>query len=123
MNPSPLLIADPKAEYVAHADEIRAAVDRVLGSGHYILGPEVEAFEKEFADYLGGGHVIGVANGTEAIELALRAVGVTRGDSVATVANTVSATVAAIEQIGARPVFVEIEPATMVMSAVDSSPR
>jgi dTDP-4-amino-4,6-dideoxygalactose transaminase len=112
-----LLTADPKADYLAHADEIRLAIDRVLVGGHYILGPEVEAFEREFADYLGGGQTIGVANGTEAIELALRAVGVQRGDAVATVANTVSATVAAIEQIGARPVFVEIEADTMVMSA------
>ncbi|ACB77274.1 DegT/DnrJ/EryC1/StrS family aminotransferase [Opitutus terrae] len=113
----PLLTADPKASYLAHAAEIRAAIDRVLASGHYILGPEVEAFEREFATAQGGGHVIGVANGTEAIELALRAIGVQRGDAVATVANTVSATAAAIEQIGARLTFVEIDAATMVMSA------
>ncbi|MEO6873825.1 MAG: DegT/DnrJ/EryC1/StrS family aminotransferase [Opitutaceae bacterium] len=112
----PLLTADPHAGFLAHADEIRAAVDRVLAGGRYILGPEVEAFEREFAAYHGGGHVVGVANGTEALELALRAVGVNAGDRVATVANTASATAAAIQQIGARPVFVEIEPATMVMS-------
>jgi dTDP-4-amino-4,6-dideoxygalactose transaminase len=112
-----LLTADPKAGFLAHADEIRAAIERVLASGHYILGPEVEAFEREFAAYQGGGDAVGVANGTEAIELALRAVGVGRDDAVATVANTVSATVAAIEQIGARAVFVEIEEATMTMSA------
>lgn len=111
-----LLTADPKAGFEAHAAEIRAAVERVLSSGHYILGPEGEAFEREFAAYHGGGVVLGVANGTEAIELALRAVGVDRGDRVATVANTVSATVAAIEQLGARPVYVEIEDATMTMS-------
>jgi dTDP-4-amino-4,6-dideoxygalactose transaminase len=111
-----LLTADPKADFLAHAAEIRAAIDRVLAGGHYILGPEVDAFEREFADYLGGGQAVGVANGTEAIELALRAVGVQRGDAVATVANTVSATVSAIEQIGARPVFVEIDADTMVMA-------
>jgi aminotransferase EvaB len=111
-----LLTADPKAGYLAHAHEIRAAIDRVLASGHYILGPEVEEFEREFADYHGGGYAIGVANGTEALELALRAVGVDFGDVVITVANTVSATVSAIQQIGARPVFVEIEPDTMLMS-------
>ncbi len=111
-----LLTADPRAGFCAHADAIRAAVERVLTSGRYILGPEVEAFESEFAVYLGGGHAVGVANGTEALELALRAVGVRRGDAVATVANTVSATAAAIEQIGAEPVFVEIDPATMLMS-------
>jgi dTDP-4-amino-4,6-dideoxygalactose transaminase len=112
----PLLTADPAANFRAHAGEIRAAIDRVLADGHYILGPEVEAFEREFADYHGGGHTLGVANGTEALELALRAVGVQRGDAVATVANTASATVAAIAEIGARPVFVEIDEATMTMS-------
>ena len=112
-----LLTADPKTGFLAHAEEIRDAIERVLASGHYILGPEVEAFEEEWAAYLGGGYTSGVANGTEAIELALRAVGVQRGDLVATVANTVSATAAAIEQIGAKLAFVEIDPATMTMSA------
>jgi aminotransferase EvaB len=113
---SPLLTADPKAGYLAHAEEIRAAIDRVLAGGHYILGPEVEAFEREFAADHGGGEVVGAANGTDALELALRAVGIKAGDTVATVANTVTATVSAIEQIGARPVFVEIEAGTMLMS-------
>jgi dTDP-4-amino-4,6-dideoxygalactose transaminase len=112
-----LLTADPKAGFLAHAHEIRAAIDRVLASGHYILGPEVAAFEEEFAAYHGGGYVVGVANGTEALELALRSVGVDYGDAVITVANTVSATVSAIQQIGARPVYVEIDPETMLMSA------
>lgn len=112
-----LLPADPKAEFLSLAPEIRSAIERVLLSGHYILGPEVDAFEAEFSRYLGTGHTLGVANGTEAIELALRACGVGLGDRVATVANTVTATVSAIEQIGARPVLVEIDPATMVMSA------
>lgn len=111
-----LLTADPKASYQAHADEIRAAIERVLASGRYILGEEVAAFEREFALYLGGGFSVGVANGTEALELALRAVGVSRGQKVATVANTATATVTAIEQIGAEPVFVEIEEDTMLMS-------
>ncbi|GAB1488548.1 DegT/DnrJ/EryC1/StrS family aminotransferase [Opitutaceae bacterium] len=112
-----LLPADPKAEFLAHAPEIRAAIERVLLSGHYILGPEVEAFEMEFSRYLGVDHSVGVANGTEAIELALRAAGVAPGDRVVTVANTVTATISAIEQMGARPVFVEIDPDTMVMSS------
>ena len=72
-------------------------MDRVLASGQYILGPEVAAFESAFAEYLGGGFTIGVANGTDAIEIALRAVGVRPGDAVITVANTVSATAAAIQ--------------------------
>ncbi len=117
MSERPLLqVADPGAEFLRHEAAIRAAIDRVLRSGHYILGTEVDAFEQEFAAYLEGGHVIGVANGTEALELALRAVGVRPGDLVATVANTVSATVAAIQQMGARPVFVEIDAVTMLMS-------
>ncbi len=113
-----LLPADPKASYNAHAAEIRSAIERVLVSGQYILGPEVEAFENEFAAYQEGGYTVGVANGTEAIELALRALGVGAGDFVATVANTVTATVSAIEQIGARPIFVEIDPVTLTMSPV-----
>ena len=117
-----LLTADPKSDYLAHADAIHAAIERVLASGVYILGPEVAAFEAEFAAYQGGGYTLGVANGTEGIELALRALGVTRGDRVATVANTVTATVSAIEQIGAVPVFVEIDPVTLLMdpSALES---
>ena len=112
----PLMTADPRAGYLAHAEEIRGAIDRVLSGGRYILGPEVEAFEQEFAAYHGGGNVVGVANGTEALELALRAVGVGAGDVVLTVANTVTATASAIEQIGAKPVFVEIDSDTMLMS-------
>jgi len=112
-----LLTADPKAGYTAHAEEIDAAIARVLASGHYILGPEVAAFEAEFAAYHGSGEAVSVANGTDALELALAALGIGAGDRVATAANTVSATVAAIEQRGAIPDFVEIEPDTMVMSA------
>ena len=111
-----LATADPRAAFSAHAEEIREAIERVLSSGQYILGPEVAAFEEEFARYLGGGFSIGVGSGTDALEIALRAAGIGAGDRVATVANTVSATVAAIQQIGARPQFVEIDPATQVMS-------
>lgn len=112
-----LQTADPGASYRAHSTGIHAAIDRVLASGQYVLGAEVEAFESEFAEYLGGGHAVGVANGTDALELALRAAGVGGGDVVATVANTVSATAAAINAIGAIPRFVEIDADTMVMSA------
>jgi dTDP-4-amino-4,6-dideoxygalactose transaminase len=114
----PLLTADPKSGFLAHAEEIRSAIEGVLASGFYILGPQVSAFEREFAGYHGesGVEAVGVANGTDALELALRAVGVEAGDTVATVANTVSATAAAIQQIGAYPLFVEIDPETMLMS-------
>lgn len=110
-----LLTADPKAGYLVHAAEIQSAMNRVLASGHYILGPEVAAFEQEFAAYHGGGQVVTVANGTDALELALRALGVKEGDLVATVANTVSATAAAIQQAGARPVYVEVDAITLTM--------
>ncbi len=117
MQNSPVHSADPKSGYLAQRAEIDAAVRRVLESGRYILGAEVEAFEKEFAAYLGTPAVAGVANGTDAIDLALRAAGAGPGDRVATVANTVSATAAAIVAAGAEPVFVGIEPDTMLMDA------
>ncbi len=115
--PKPLSSADPKATYLAAQTEIEAAIARVLASGVYIHGPEVAAFEREFAQYLGAASVAGVANGTDALELALRALGIGPGDQVATVANTVTATAAAIVAVGAEPVFVEIEADTMLMSA------
>ena len=80
------------------ADEIAAAMRRVADSGWYILGPEVEAFEREFADFHGVAHAIGVASGTDAIELALRAAGIGKGDEVISVAHTALATVTAIER-------------------------
>jgi dTDP-4-amino-4,6-dideoxygalactose transaminase len=113
---SKIIHLDPKAGYLAAAAEIDAAVHRVLQSGQYILGAETEAFEKEFAAYLGVGGCVGVANGTDALELALRAAGIGPGDKVVTVANTVTATAAAITAAGATPVFVDIDPATMLIS-------
>ncbi|HLP26710.1 MAG TPA: aminotransferase class V-fold PLP-dependent enzyme, partial [Acidobacteriota bacterium] len=115
--PRRIFSADPKAGYCTAKPEIDAAIARVLDSGTYIHGRELTAFEAEFAQFLGATGCVGVANGTDAIELALRALGVGAGDRVATVANTVSATVAAIVATGAEPVFVEIDPATMLMDA------
>lgn len=111
------LPADPKAGYRAAEAEIDEAIRRVMHSGHYILGPETEAFEREFAAWLGAAGAVGVANGTDALELALRAAGIGAGDKVVTVANTVSATAAAIVATGATPLYVEIEPGTMLMDA------
>ena len=113
--PRGLQTADPGASYRAAAGEIQEAIRRVLESGHYILGPEVEAFEREFSAYLGVAHAVTVANGTDAVELALRAAGVKPGDRVLTVANTATATVAAIELSGARAEFVDVDPRTMTM--------
>ncbi len=92
-----------------HADEIAAAMRRVADSGWYILGPEVEAFEAEFAEYHDVPFAVGVASGTDAIELALRAGDVGPGDEVITAAHTAMATVTAIENTGAAPVLADID--------------
>ena len=91
------------------APEINEAIRRVADSGWYILGPEVEAFESEFAAYHGVKHAVGVASGTDAIELALRAGGIGPGDEVITVSHTAMATATAIECAGATPVLVDID--------------
>ena len=105
-----ILCANPSAQFQAHQEEIEAAVLRVMRGERYILGTEVAALEKEFAEYIGTTHAIGVANGTDAIELALRALGIGPGDEVVTVSHTAVATIAAIESAGATPVLVDIDP-------------
>ena len=112
MNPPPVTVpqANPGAAYRALQDEIDAAVARVLQSGGYILGQELKAFEAAFAGWLGTTGAIGCGNGTDALELALRALGVGPGMSVVTVSHTAVATVAAIEAVGATPLLVDIEP-------------
>ncbi|HEY7579367.1 MAG TPA: DegT/DnrJ/EryC1/StrS family aminotransferase [Acetobacteraceae bacterium] len=102
--------ANPGAGYRALQAEIDAAVARVLHSGWYILGQEVRAFEAEFAAWLGTAAAVGCGNGTDALALALRALGAGPGTSVATVSHTAVATVAAIEMVGATPILVDIEP-------------
>jgi dTDP-3-amino-3,4,6-trideoxy-alpha-D-glucose transaminase len=97
--------------------EIRAAIDRVLASGRYILGPEVQAFETEFADYIGAAHAIGVANGTDAITIALRAMGVGPGDEVVVPSFSFYASAEAIPATGATPVFCDIDPETYCVTA------
>ncbi|HQR33875.1 MAG TPA: DegT/DnrJ/EryC1/StrS family aminotransferase [Blastocatellia bacterium] len=108
--------SDPKASYLAHQPGIDEAIRQTLDSGWYILGKQVAAFEQEFAAYIGVEHCVGVANGTDAIELALRACGVGPGDAVITVSHTAVATVAAIELAGAEPLMVDIDPATFTIS-------
>ena len=98
-------------------DELRGAIDRVLASESYILGPEVSAFEREFADYCGARHAIGVANGTEAITIALRAMGVGPGDEVVVPSFTFYASAEAIPPTGATPVFCDIDPDTYCVTA------
>ncbi len=106
---------DYQAEYANERAEILAAVDRVFGSGTLILGPSVRAFEQEFAAYCGSAHGVGVDNGTNAIFLALRALGVGPGDEVVTVANTAVPTVSAIVQAGATPRFVDVDEETALL--------
>src|SRR5215467_13205619 len=106
---------DPGAAYFARRAEIDAAIAHVLEGGAYILGADVEGFEKRFADFIGVAHAIGVASGTDAIELALRACGIGAGDLVFTVSHTAVATVAAIERAGATAVLIDIEPGGFCM--------
>lgn len=103
-------LASPLAQYRSHESAINTAITRVLESGTYILGREVETFEAAFADYCRTGHAIGVASGTDALVLALRALGVGSGDEVITVSHTAVATVAAVLATGATPVLVDIDP-------------
>lgn len=103
---------DLKAPHVELRDDIDAAITRVLDSGWYILGPEVEAFEAEYAAYCQASHAVGVANGLDALHLALRAMGVGPGDEVIVPSNTYIATWLAVSQCGATPVPVEPVEAT-----------
>jgi dTDP-4-amino-4,6-dideoxygalactose transaminase len=101
--------ADPRAAYLSRKQEIDAAIAGVLARGSYILGDEVSAFEREFAAYLGVKHCVGVASGTDALHLALRACGIGPGDEVVTVSHTAVATVAAVEMSGATPVLADVD--------------
>ena len=114
-----ILQNDIGAGYRARRGEIDAAVARVLASGWYILGAEVEAFEREFAGWLGVPYAVGVANGTDALALALRGLGIGPGCAVVTVSHTAVATVAAIEMVGATPVLVDIDPRSYCMCPDD----
>lgn len=109
----PLL--DLGAQYEEIGAELEAAVVAVLRSGHYVLGEEVASFERSFAAYCGTRHAVAVNTGTSALHLSLLAAGIGRGDEVITTPFTFVATVAAILYVGARPVFVDIDPVTMTL--------
>ena len=96
--------------------ELQQRVESVIASGHFILGPEVEAFERELASYLGVGHVVGVANGTDAITISLLALGIGPGDDVVVPSFTFYASAEAIPHTGARPVFCDIDPETFCVT-------
>src|SRR5712691_5057753 len=106
---------DLRAQLDEIRDELDAAIARVIDSGQFILGPEVEAFELEFANYCGVAHAIGTNSGTSALHLALLAAGVGPGDEVITVSLTFWATVAAVLYTGATPVLVDVDPKTCNM--------
>ena len=106
----------PLAAYRTTRARIDRAIARVLKSGRYILGPEVEAFEREFAAYIGCRHAVGVGSGTDALVLALRALGLPPGTLVVTVSHTAVATVAAIELAGLTPLLLDIDPATYTLA-------
>ncbi len=107
--------SDLKLQYLSLKEELDASIQRVLDSGWFILGQEVDAFEEEFAAYVGARHAVGVGSGTEALHLGLLACDVGPGDEVITVSHTAVATVAAIDLTGARPIFVDIEPRSYTM--------
>ncbi len=108
---------DTSTPLVSLREPLRRAIDGVLASERYILGPEVSSFEEEFAAYCGVSHAVGVANGTDAITIALRAMGVGPGDDVVVPSFTFYASAEAIPPTGARPVFCDIDPHTYCLTA------
>src|SRR3954464_7106400 len=113
----PVPLFDPATPLVALRDEIDAAIARVLDAKQFILGPEVGAFESELPAYVGAPHAVGVANGTEALTIALRALGVGPGDDVVVPSFTFYASAEAIPPTGARPVFCDVDPETFTVTA------
>lgn len=108
---------DLKSEYAELRDEILPALDRICRESAFVQGPEVEAFEKEFAEFCGTRHCVALSNGTAALHLGLLALGVQPGDEVITTPNTFLATAEAITYCGAQPVLVDIDPATANIDA------
>ncbi len=108
--------ANPGASYAAQKADIDAAIAQLLQSGRYILGEPVAQFERDFAAFVGVKHSVGVASGTDAIELALRALGIGTGQAVIAPSQTAVATIAAIERAGARPVMIDVDPKTYTIS-------
>jgi len=106
-------LIDVKAQYAPLIPELKERFGEVLESGRFIFGPEVEAFEREAAEYLGVPHALGVANGTDALVLSLEAMGIGAGDEVICPAFTFYATPESIARVGATPVFADIDPVTM----------
>lgn len=108
-------LSSPGTQVRALEEPLREAIEQVLQGDRFVLGPNLNALESEFSAFIGTSHSVGVANGTEAIALTLKALGIGRGDEVITVAHTALATVAAIVMTGANPVLIDVDPTTLVM--------
>ena len=108
-------VMNVQRQYASLQEELDSAALEVLHSGGYILGPKVAAFEEQFAEYCGAKYAVGVGNGTDALVIALLTAGVGKGDEVITTAMTFVSTAEAIAQVGATPVFVDIDPETYTM--------
>lgn len=106
---------DFKIEYATIGNEVSQAIQKVLKSGWFVLGEEVKTFEEEFSKYIGAKFEIGVNSGSDALYLAVKALGISEGDEVITVSHAMISTVDAITRNGAKPVFVDIDPDTYVM--------
>jgi dTDP-4-amino-4,6-dideoxygalactose transaminase len=119
----PIPLVDVKAQYEPLLPRIREAIDGVLAGADFILGPNVAAFEREAADYLGACEAVGVANGTDALVLVLDALGVGPGDEVICPAFTFYATAEAIARRGATPVFADVDPVTMNLDVEEVAAR
>jgi dTDP-4-amino-4,6-dideoxygalactose transaminase len=115
MTKTDIPLVDLKAQYRTIRDEVRAAIDDVLESMQLTIGPNVRAFDQEYAAFCGAKHAIGVGSGTDALQLAIRALGISAGDEVITVSHTFFATVEAILYSGARPILVDIDEKTFNM--------
>jgi dTDP-4-amino-4,6-dideoxygalactose transaminase len=116
-------LVDVKAQLAPVLDELQRRLNAVVASGRFVLGPEVEAFEREAAAYLGAGHAIGVANGTDALVLVLDALGVGPGHEVICPSFTFFATAEAVARVGATPVFADIEGGTLNLDPEDVARR
>src|SRR3990172_4266026 len=103
-------LVDLKAQYATIKAEVDVAIQGVLSRCDFIMGDALSRFEKDFAQFIGASHCVGVASGTDALALALRAADIGPGDDVLVPANTYIATALAATQVGARPVFVDIDP-------------
>jgi dTDP-4-amino-4,6-dideoxygalactose transaminase len=118
MTKTDIPLVDLKAQYRTIRDEVRFAIDEVLEGMQLTIGPNVTAFDQEFAAFCGAKHAIGVGSGTDALQLAIRALGISSGDEVITVSHTFFATVEAILYSGARPILVDVDEKTFNMDLV-----